>query len=432
MSHDLTLATASAALADLIEDWADAAVAGTDVATVRPDTLDPAEDQSAISVFLYQASHNPASSNRDLPTRRGDGTLAERPLVALDLDYLLTFFGDERRQVPERLLGATVTGLEAEPVLSQQRILDAVTSRPHLAGSALADQLERVKLTPVRLNLEELSKLWSVFFQTTYRLSVTYRASMVLLRPDLPTRPALPVRRRNLYVTLLRQPVIDAAEASGEDPRAPLVAGGVLRLRGRRLLGSPTRVAVDGEDFVVGLDGVRDDEVLVPLAAPPFPPAAFRAGVHGAQVVHPRRMGTPETLHRGVASNVVPFVLRPVIAPPAVPAGPAVVGAATDGDGLVSAEIDLRFAPPVGKRQRVTLLLNRLDPPPGSAPEAFTFEAASRNLPSEPDTVTQLAVPIAGVEPGSYLVRVQVDGAESPVGFDPGTGRFDSPAVTLP
>jgi len=432
VSHDRTLATVSAALADLVEDWADAAVAGTDVATVRPDTLDPAEDQSAITVFLYQVSHNPSSSNRDLPTRRADGTLADRPLVALDLDYLLTFFGDERTQVPERLLGAAVTGLEAEPILSHQRVLDAVASRPHLAGSGLADQVERVRLTPVRLNLEELSKLWSVFFQTTYRLSVPYRASVVLLRPDLATRPALPVRRRNLYVTLLRQPAIDAAEAAGDDPGAPLVAGGTLRLRGRRLLGAPTRVAVDGEDFAVDPDGVRDDEVRVPLSAPPFPAARFRAGVHGVQVVHPRRMGTPETLHQGVASNVVPFVLRPSIAPPAVPAGPAVLAPTTGGDGLVSAEIDLRFAPPVGKEQRIALLLNRLDPPAGAAPEAYAFEAPSRNRPAEPATTTQLAVPVSGVEPGSYLVRVQVDGAESAVGFDAGTGRFDSPAVTLP
>ena len=37
-----------------------------------------------------------------------------------------------------------------------------------------------------------------------------------------------------------------------------------------------------------------------------------------------------------------------------------------------------------------------------------------------------------GAAPGTYLVRVQVDGAESPLGFDEATGQYDSPRVTLP
>ena len=75
-----------------------------------------------------------------------------------------------------------------------------------LLPSDLAADVERVKLTQLPLNLEELSKLWSVFFQTTYRLSVAYRGTALLLDGDDPGGDALRVLSRNLYVETLREP----------------------------------------------------------------------------------------------------------------------------------------------------------------------------------------------------------------------------------
>jgi len=37
---------------------------------------------------------------------------------------------------------------------------------------------------------------------------------------------------------------------------------------------------------------------------------------------------------------------------------------------------------------------------------------------------------VSFVAPGTYLVRAQVDGAESPLSVD-GTGQFVSPAITV-
>ena len=45
------------------------------------------------------------------------------------------------------------------------------------------------------MNLEELSKLWSVFFQTPYALSIAYQASVVLIEPDLEPIDAAPGAR---------------------------------------------------------------------------------------------------------------------------------------------------------------------------------------------------------------------------------------------
>jgi hypothetical protein len=46
------------------------------------------------------------------------------------------------------------------------------------------------------LNLEELSKLWSVFFQTPHALSMVYSASVVLIETDAAVSPVPPVLQR--------------------------------------------------------------------------------------------------------------------------------------------------------------------------------------------------------------------------------------------
>jgi hypothetical protein len=48
-------------------------------------------------------------------------------------------------------------------------------------------------------------------------------------------------------------------------------------------------------------------------------------------------------------------------------------------------------------------------------------------LPAPQLTIT---VPVTGVRSGAYLMRIQVDGAESPLGAD-AAGQFDSPQVTI-
>ena len=68
-------------------------------------------------------------------------------------------------------------------------------SFPFLAASNLEVETETVKLTIMPLNLEELSKLWSVFFQSTYNLSVAFQASVVIIDGTEISTPALRVDR---------------------------------------------------------------------------------------------------------------------------------------------------------------------------------------------------------------------------------------------
>ena len=78
---------------------------------------------------------------------------------------------------------------------------------------------------------------------------------------------------------------------------------------------------------------------------------------------------------------------------------------------------------PIGNTQRVLLLLNENI---GSNAAAYTFLAAPRST----DT-NSLTIPIGGVKPGEYFVRLQVDGAESLLNLDPAGGDF-GPRVTVP
>ena len=46
-----------------------------------------------MNIYLYQAVPNVALRNADLPTRASGGDLVQRPVAALDLNYLFTFSG---------------------------------------------------------------------------------------------------------------------------------------------------------------------------------------------------------------------------------------------------------------------------------------------------------------------------------------------------
>jgi hypothetical protein len=434
MSNYLAIATATTALGQLLQTAANEAVPGATVTTVRPESMDSVVPDPAINVYLYQVVPNPAWRNADLPTRRGDGTMIQVPQAALDLHYLLTFYGDEGELEPQRLLGSATSVLHARPVLTREMIRAAVSavtagdSDHYLNDSDLAEQIETVKFVPLPLNLEELSKLWTVFFQTPYALSVTYRGSVVLIEAQGTPQRALPVRKPLLYSTTFRQPLIEQVlSQAGADQ--PIVAGTTLLIQGQRLRGDmasgadATHLRIGEVELTPDPEDVSNKEIRLALTSPPFPAGALRAGVRGVQVVHPMMMGDPPVLHRGVESNVAPFVLRPTVA------------------GIVApdaTELTVTFNPAVGRTQRVVLLLNEFNPPSDRPVRAYSFEAPADNgIEDDAEATAAITFAMNGVASGEYLVRVQVDGAESPLTVDadpdsPTFNKYVSPTVTIP
>ncbi|HEX2030410.1 MAG TPA: DUF4255 domain-containing protein [Actinomycetota bacterium] len=428
MSNFLAIATVTTTLAEVLDTAVKSDVPGATAKPGRPDKVGNGSSPPTVNVFLYQVTPNAAWRNRDLPARDGQGRPVGRSRAALDLHYLLTFHGDEGALEPQRLMGSVVRTLHERPVLSRETIRAAVAAAPppaSLAASDLAEEVDLVKLTPASLNLEELSRLWSVFFQAPYSLSASYLATVVLIDGELAPRRGVPVAAPNLYVVPFRHPVVDAVTAV-TGPRDPILAGDAVRIAGKALQGDDTRVLVAGLEVTPLVDDVTDTAIVVAL------PAALPAGIHGLQVVHRRAMGTPPVPHRGVESNVAAFVLRPRVAedPGTGAYQISLDNVVTAADGSVSADVTVSLVPDVGRRQRVVLLLNELDAPPERVPFAYQFRAPERQ-PIDPETSPTVSIPVSGVRPATYLLRVQVDGSESVLDRD-AAGKYMAPALEVP
>jgi len=222
MSNYLAIATVTATLQRLLQASAQADVDGARVTTVRPDTAGGAVPETGINLFLYRVAPNPAWRNADLRTRTSDGQFSKRPQAALDLFYLLTCFGNEIELEPHRLMGSAIRTLHAQPVLTTAMIQAAIATPgfSFLQASNLADQVESVKLMPLPLSTDELSNLWSTFFQTPYALSIAYQVGVVLVESDDIPQRALPVRDRR-FAIMPNQPMVELA-ISTDGAREPI------------------------------------------------------------------------------------------------------------------------------------------------------------------------------------------------------------------
>ena len=400
MSNFLAIATATATLRQILLDSVKSDVSGADVTTLQPGGWKSGSSATGVNIYLYQVTPNAAWRNLDLPTRSPSGQLVQQPRIALDLHYLLSFYGDESTLEPQRLLGSVIRTLHARPVLTRQQIYDTLTNQAFnfLAGSNLADELELIKITLVSLALEELSKLWSIFFQTTYTLSLAYKASVFAIESDNEKpQSALPVRERSIYTVPFRQPVIERVTSPGGLDQ-PIFAGNIVSIHGKRLLGNVTKVRLGG----IELKQQDGSDTCISLQLP----TGLRAGVQGMQVVHEMLLGNPPAPHNCVESNVFAFVLRPILK------------TASFSEENIIVEVD----PEIGRDQRVKLLLNELSTP---APAMYTFV----NPPCTKNSET-IVFPVSGVKTGEYLVRIQVDGAESPLDVNI-NGQYIGPKVTI-
>lgn len=421
MSNHLAIATVTSVLGQAIGPAVGEAVSGAGITTQRPDAPNSAGQEARVNLYLYQVTPNPAWRNDDLPARGSGGEMVRRPQAALDLHYLLSFFGNEGELEPQRLLGGAVTALHARPVLTREAIRDVIRtateadSDHYLAGSDLADQVELVRFSPLPLNLEELSKLWSVFFQTPYALSVAYQGSVVLLEADGSPQQAAPVRERGIHVAPISSPIIQEV-LSRPDPNEPITAGQPilsihdLVIHGQGLRSDDTRVLIGGLEA----DIEEESETRIIATIPP----RVEAGERTVRVVH-------QTPRSRAESNEKTFVLRPHVTSVHRENVQGV------GDEPRSADVILNLRPEVGRTQRVTLLLNERHPPEGRRPRSYSFEAPARTGSAAPETSAEIEIPVSGLTAGSYLVRVRVDGAESLLAPD-SSGRYGTPEVEIP
>ncbi len=420
MSNYLAIATVTAALQRLLQTGIREDVPGANVTTMRPDNPAAMSLSVGINVYLYQATPNPAWRNADLRTRRPKGDLIKHGQAGLDLHYLLTFYGNEQELEPQRLMGSAIKTLVDQPTLTQDSIRQTIeySNLPFLASSTLDDQVQLVQFIPSSITTEDLSRIWSVFFQIPYSLSFAYQGMAVLIQGDKPGKAALPVRKRQFNVSFNRLH-IEQVELENTLEQA-VTQRSRLVLKGQNLWHPHAQVQIG--DVKVTPQEVTDTKIVVDLSALNDSEAQLlKAGVQGVQVIHPPAQFQVSTSYSaGIESNVLPLVLCPVILEE--PERPLVTVEERDEErysGTVTVQADINIVP----NQRVFLILNGLA---DEQPDSYIFRAARRV-----DVTTTMTFPIENIAAGSYLIRLQVDGAESPLRVDD-EDRYIGPAIVVP
>lgn len=427
MSDYRVIAAATLTLQNLLLDAIREPAPGATVKTGPPEVRPPEEvGEGLINVFLYKVEPNRVWRNEDLPYRRSDGSLMRRPQVAVDIHFLLSFYGDERRKIPYLLMGLAMSALHAEPYPSLKHMPQAANGAngehaeeadpvsESLAGSGLEHQTHPMSFTFMPLSHDELVPLFS---QIPFVMSVAYRASVLLIEPLVTPVAPLPVRRADFYVIQARRPVL----ATVSPQLLPYRREAQVELRGEALASPSARVLFGGLEAV---PAVQPDGSLRSVL-----PDGLPAGTHLVRVVHGSADGDTGAPARGVIeSNPVALVVEPAVVE-AAQIGPAngMAGAAGGGHGV---GLQIRFAPAVTVRTPVLVLLNEIARDPGRPARAYALQ-----VDAEPAAADLVALR-ADVEPGSYLVRVQMHGVTSRLEIDddpssPTYERYASPRIVI-
>jgi hypothetical protein len=433
MSTAYAIAAVSAVIRNLLDSALKAhdinAALGTTVtvSALPPDRVNPTAgaDPDQLNLFLHGVVQNQGWRNLGLPTRDPAGDRVGSPPLALDLHYMLTAFGSQDL-FAEALLGHGMQVLHERPFLTRQQITDALKLSggssnfdKALNVSLLADQLEQIKISPAPFSLDDISKLWTAL-QGRYRPTAAYIITVVLIESGRSSKSALPVLARNIQTLPFAQLALDDV-VNADDDSAPIFPGSPVSLRGHGL-NSAKLVLIGGLDLTGAVTHTADTGILLTLPDPL--PAGLGTGLVTAQVVQPvPGFSNPQS---GFVSNVVAFALRPTVAATRL----SFTNSVLNGVTVRSGDLQLTFATPVGQDQSVTLLLNEKNPPTTRAAYAYRFDAPPGNGVVSPATdTTTVVVPYLNVVPGAYLVRAQVDGAESVLALT--AGKYSSPNVTI-
>ncbi len=190
MSNSLAIAAVTTTLRNIIARGIGDELGSGSVTTRPPDKArENGESSNQINIFLYHTLPNSALRNQDIPSRVKPGETGKLPL-ALNLYYLITAYGQDNDDIlGHRLLGAAMR------VLHDAAILKPGDIKAALSESNLHQQIERIRITPQSLSLDDVSKLWTTF-QTQYRISAAYEVSVILIDSSLPVKAPLPVLTR--------------------------------------------------------------------------------------------------------------------------------------------------------------------------------------------------------------------------------------------
>lgn len=414
MSNALAIAAVTASLKDLLNEGLlnhDLSPIGSFAVTAQPpDRVTTGEtENNQLNLFLYQVSPNSGWRNVGLPSRAPDGTRTANPPLALDLHYLLTAYGAKDLNA-EVLLGYAMQMLHENPGLSRAQLRTALGAPALVDGTILpgpfgtlsaldlADQVEVLKITPVYLSSEDLSKLWTSM-QARYRPSMAYTVSVVLIQSTRPVSAPQPVLKRGDGD---RGPTAEAAPfptlASVRPALSELLPaarlGDDLVITGANL-GGATALSLSCDRLSIAAKlpvtaGARPGELSAHLPAPGELASAMNdwgVGIYSASLRVDRASPRPSWTTNGAPLAISPLI---TVTPLAAAAG--------------SVQLTVECTPRLRSLQEpgVRLLFGDQELAP-----------VSISTPANTALPTTLTFERAGVEAGTYVVRLRVDGIDS-------------------
>ena len=113
MSNYLAAPTVTAALGQIIQEAVNT-IPDAEVKFGRPGDKEP-QSSPEVHLYLYMVRPNQGLSNCHLPAQAADGTMVADPRIALDLFYIISFYGEDNQLVPQRMMGKTICALLAQP-----------------------------------------------------------------------------------------------------------------------------------------------------------------------------------------------------------------------------------------------------------------------------------------------------------------------------
>lgn len=419
MSNYLAIATVTATLQRILQSVIQQDIEGARATTLPPAGISTGAPEVGVNIFLYQVTSNPSLANYDSTPLRSKGSPPNRQ-VALDLYYMMSCYGSDAELQPQRVLGSIISTLADKRILTADLIRSTCSDStfPFLLESNLADQVQQVTVLPVDISLEDLSKVWSVFYQVPYVLSVAYRACLIIVEGRENFMRSLPVRDTPPagIVPFPASPYLDQVMVQGNRFEA-ITINSVLTIRGRSLQSQTVEILIG--DLVIMPMEVKEREITFSLSNTPF--SMLQAGVQSLQVVH-RLESTSPLMTNTVTSNVLPFVLCPTII------NISIRNIEEVEDHLRSAVVVVQLDVLVHEKQKVVIALNEWTT---ESPSIYMFDRPPLSSAS-----STIEIPITNVKAGEYLVRIRIDGAESKLGVDdqpdsPTYNWYNSPKIAI-
>ena len=414
MSSPLAIAAVTAALKDLLNDGLlnhDLSSIGSfSVTATPPDRVTTGQNEpNQLNLFLYQITPNLGWRNMDLPSRDGNGAqLANAPL-AIDLHYLLTAYGSQDLNA-EVLLGYAMQLLHETPVLTRAQLRTVLGAPSPVDGSILpspfgslsaldlADQVELIKISPVFLTSEELSKMWTAM-QARYRPTMAYMVSVVLIQATGAVRAAPPVLQRGkddagALAVASPSPTLAAVRSAASDLLPAIRLGDDVVLTGAQFKGAGAlklrfENPKEGVATVVSPKAIQSDTQMtahVPsIADDPNAMNEWAIGLYSVSLL----VSKPSTPNW--STNAVPVALSPLItvSPSSVSSGAALTVTCTP-----------RLLP--DQEPHTQLIFG-----------TQTVLPATINSPADPTQPTTLTFTVPSVPAGKYLIRLRVEGVDS-------------------